>query len=124
MSKYKVRFHLARGDHFMHWQIKNTETGDTIYVDPDKHSLYLEGCELVNRVSTAKKIYNGADKTVCAWVECQRYFIDEHSEDSCTDYHVSYNPRKLPHWRDMITGEIIDGKCFRGLYTVGRGLYY
>ena len=42
---YKVRFHLGRGEHFMHWQVKSDE-GVVSYVDPQDNQLAMLGCKL------------------------------------------------------------------------------
>ena len=47
----------------------------------------------------AKKIFEGQNKTVCAWVDCDNV-VDNMSQpetlDAMTQY--KYNPRKNPHW--------------------------
>ena len=45
--EYKVRFHLQRGQHYMHWQIKAYD-GTVKYLDPNKYQLELYGCKLIN----------------------------------------------------------------------------
>ena len=67
---YKVRFHLGRGKHFMQWQIKSDENVVS-YVDPLDNQLAMLGCRLSLQPSAAQKIHDGANKTVCAWIECE-----------------------------------------------------
>jgi len=48
--EYKVRFHLQRGQHYMHWQIKAYD-GTVKYIDPNKYQLELYGCKLINKIN-------------------------------------------------------------------------
>ena len=43
--EYKVRFHLQRGQHYMHWQIKAYD-GTVKYIDPNKYSYSHISCIL------------------------------------------------------------------------------
>lgn len=103
MSKTRVRFHLAKGENYMKWQVKSPDS--TEYYDPQRVRLHMVGCKLRNVRGTADKICNeGADKTVCAWVECDSVRVEMLS---LTDVTMSdgndvlyYNPRILPHWFD------------------------
>lgn len=116
-SKIQVRFHLAAGENFMKWQVK--EGGRVSYYDPETTNLVLFNARLRNQVGTAKKINEGANKTVCAWVECDRIELTEkpvHREA------VLYNPRVAPHWRDGNHNNI-DGVAFEKLVSVNRTLY-
>lgn len=122
---YRVRFHLANGPHFMHWQIKDMETGNVEYVNPDKKSLYLIGCKLRNSPSTAKKIFETGDKTVCAWIECKSWHTQTlaWSEDMINSgvQWLEYNPHKKPHWN--LSGENIDGYRYSMLMTHNKKVY-
>jgi hypothetical protein len=123
---YKVRFHLANGPHYMHWQIKDSD-GNIEYIDPEKYSLWLIGCKLKNNAGTAKKIFEGADKTVCAWIECKswhlqsRYSMSENMLDAIHMEHIEYNPHKQPYW--SLLGMNMDGKECNDLVTHGRRVY-
>ena len=64
---YKVRFNLGAGVRFMKWKITNPD-GNHTYHEPNDVVLKLKGCKLYNNVSGAKKIKDGANKTVVAWV--------------------------------------------------------
>lgn len=116
-GKIKVRFHFAAGENFMKWQVKE---GDHVsYYDPETTNLVLINAKLRNQVGTAKKINEGANKTVCAWVECDRVELAKkpvHREV------ILYNPRIAPHWRD-INNNNIDGLEFDKLVSVNRTLY-
>ena len=116
---FKVRFHLAQGENYMKWQIKN-HLGEVTYYDPEKVTLAMYKCKLVNQKGTAQKIYDGANKTVCAWIECGAIRILNPSE--ITENKVSYNPRVQPNW--MMNNQIVDNIGFNYLRTSGRGVYF
>ena len=48
--EYKVRFHLQRGQHYMHWQIKAWD-GTVKYIDPNKYQIEMYKCNLVNKTN-------------------------------------------------------------------------
>ena len=52
---YKIRFHLAKGVNFMKWQIKDTKSGEVIYISPKYYSLHFEGVTLKNSKSPTAK---------------------------------------------------------------------
>lgn len=115
----KVRFHLAQGENYMKWQVKNHK-GEVTYHDPQEVTLAMYECKLVNQQGTAQKIFDGANKTVCAWIECEGICILDPTE--ITDNKVSYNPRVAPHW--MMNGVVVDKVRFNYLRTSGRGVYF
>ena len=101
-KRYRVRFHLARGDNYMKWQVFDRQQNTKSYLDPNFKSLVMFNCELGNHSSTAKRIYAGENKTVCAWVACDDIKIKDRSDvippvaNGMT--HYKYNPKKNPHW--------------------------
>lgn len=123
MNKIKVRFHLGAGENYQKWQIKLVN-GDTIYVDPSRASLVLYGCKLVNHKATAQRICDGENKTVCAWIECERVcgnYDDDRLEYS-EDYPIMYNPKVRPHWSNN-EGTSIDNLEFDCIISKGRKLF-
>ena len=137
--KYKVRFHLGKGEHHGHWQIIKPN-GEREFVNPDdefKYQVKLFNCRLVNRATTAKKIYDGVcNKTVCSWIECSsvkvvgilsHIFQDGDPTDSRyeigTSVELRYNPRKNPFWVHSATLSNVDGHTFRHLFTSGNKVY-
>ena len=68
---YKVRFHLARGKHYMHWQVKDKD-GNNEYYDPAEVTLIMKECKLHNQPNATKKILLGENKRPCAWVICEK----------------------------------------------------
>lgn len=116
----KVRFHLAQGENYMKWQVKNHH-GEVTYHDPQEVTLAMYECKLVNQQGTAQKIFDGANKTVCAWIECEGICILA-STTEIKSNKVSYNPRVAPHW--MMNGVDVDGIRFNYLKTSGRSVYF
>jgi hypothetical protein len=113
-----VRFNLGKGkSRYMKWKIECNGT-TLVYIDPNDVTLIMENCRLVNQKTAAEKIYKGANKTVCAWIECENLSIRE--PINIGGEHVSYNPRKAPHW--VFQGENADGQTFAMIVTKGREL--
>ncbi len=125
MKSFKVRFHLAKGANFMKWQI-TSPCGNIEYFDPIDTQLTLKGCVLKNHKKVAQTIFNGANKTVCAWVLCEEIeintlgnFVQADNKDQSNK--VRYNPRVTPNW--VYDGVVVDGCKFEQLVSVDRGLY-
>lgn len=118
---YRVRFHLAKGPNFLKWQVKNMETGDVSYHDPKQVSLRLRTARLKNQKATALKINQGANKSVCAWVEADEATVLAPSEYSDLEP-VSYNPKIEPFWRDRQNANI-DGTSHTVIVTEGNRLF-
>ena len=117
---YRVRFHLAKGDHFMHWQVKNLDTKEIKYYNPEIFSLYIVEATLKNQRSTAEKIHAGENKSVCAWVNCKEVHATTNSQLLVKgEDKMSYNPRRAPYWTDS-TGRNMDNMSFLSLTTAGR----
>ena len=120
---YHVRFHLGRGANYMKWQVKDSN-GVVRYYDPDSVRLVMLNAKLHNRPNVAKKICEGANKTVCAWVECE--WVGVVSEmDSKVPYGknaILYNPKKAPNWTNK-QGENLDGKHFHTIISNQKFLF-
>ena len=129
---YKVRFHLGRGEHFMHWQIKSKlNTGDGTgakeivdYVDPLDNQLAMLGCKLSLQPTAAQKIHDGANKTVCAWIECEAVQVLEVNrlKPNEQDYRIKFNPRQNPEWTDGYNN-VVSGNEYEILFTNDRTLW-
>ena len=120
-SKLKVRFHLAKGHNFMKWQIKGSENVD--YYKPEDVSLMIVNAKLVNQKSAAKKILEGASKTVCAWVECEDVLvIPKVMSDMIESRRIKFNPKCIDHWTDS-NGDNVDGSTYKLLTTKNRNIY-
>lgn len=123
--KYQVRFHLARGEHYMHWQIRASD-GSVRYVDPSKYQIEMIGCKLINKVGTARSVNKKGVKSVCGWVECEDYwpvFNDTIPVDSLEKLY--YNPIRDIHWRrDGDDGDYSWDDCYYdSLVTDGRQVH-
>jgi hypothetical protein len=128
---YKVRFNLGRGENFMKWKITNLNDNTHQYVDPKQVDLSLVNCELKNYKTTATKINEGSNKTVCAWIICES--VKTIPTTLCQQYHrfpssrsqqwtkISYNPRVKPYW--TINEKDVDGDKFDNLETNGTKIF-
>lgn len=128
MKKFKVRFHLGKGKNFMKWQV--TSPGGIVkYFDPKDTQLRLVGCLLKNHKKVAQTIFNGANKTVCAWVLCEDIHITTDLLIRTNrvpfgvdpEMQVRYNPRVQPNW--VYEDKIVDNCKFSELVSVDRGLF-
>jgi hypothetical protein len=122
MKSIKVRFNLGAGVNFMKWKIERPD-GVISYHSPEDVQLIMNGCVLKNQKSTALKIFNGSNKTVCSWILCGSIEIltngvSTHLQDS---ERVSYNPKVSPNW--IFRGSIADGMRFDKLITSGNKVY-
>lgn len=106
MSKEKrLRYHLARGEFYKHWQLKNSRIGKPVYFNPEDTNFLLEDVKLYNKRYAAQKIYEGANKGVCAWLSISGKIMVSPSEiDVSNMTEVSYNPRVAPFWTYKIVG--------------------
>ena len=122
MKSTKVRFNLGAGKNFMKWKIERPN-GAISYHSPEEVQLIMSGCVLKNQKTTALKIFEGANKTVCSWILCDEVEIINNpglikANDS---ERVSYNPRVVPNW--MFRGSIADGMRFNRLVSLGNKVY-
>jgi hypothetical protein len=122
-NRIKVRFHLAAGEHFMHWQVKIGE--QVTYYKPSEVFIEMRGCKLRNHRGVAERIHAGENKTVCAWIECEAIAVynavvgEFYNLDSGKP--VRYNPRVAPYWMNG-EGENLDNSTHRVIYSRGKGL--
>ena len=125
---YKIRFHLGRGDNFMKWQVKTlvSDGSDLIqYFEPEKYQLAMFDAKLRVQTGTAKKIHEGACKTVCAWVECKELQIlgsADFIKPNVSDFYVRFNPRRNPEWVDM-HDNIMSNEEYSLLVSQDRSLF-
>lgn len=129
---YKVRFHLGRGKNFMKWQVtSNLNTGDgtgakhvVSYVNPQENQLAMLGCKLSLQPTAAQKIHDGANKTVCAWIECESVQVLEVNrlKPNEQDYRIKFNPRQSPNWTDGYNN-VVSGNEYEILFTNDRTLW-
>lgn len=119
MMRYQVRFHLGKGENFGKWQVKGP--GGIQYHDPAKATLTMLDCQLRNQRGTAQKVHDGANKSVCAWVDCNELMVSGPVE--MLGVPVSYNPRVAPYWRNF-SGQNIDNRRIEVLRSIGRQVIF
>jgi len=118
-NKYQVRFNLGKGKNFMKWKV-SYPSGTARYYEPSEVLIIMSGCKLVNHKGTAQKIFDGANKTVCAWVECDGVKVINKVVTQSEARQVCYNPRVTPHW--VLDNEVVDKVEFEELFTVGKSV--
>jgi hypothetical protein len=127
---YKVRFHLARGKHYQHWQVKD-KCGDVEYYNPEEVTLIMKECKLHNQPNATKKILLGENKRPCAWVICEKVEVTPKDVRPFSDYVLAFNPRMSWHWKvinegymePLVLGYNMDFKEFSFLATHQRQIY-
>jgi hypothetical protein len=122
MSKYKLRFNLGKGKNYMKWKITHP-SGKVDYLEPNDVTIVMKNCLLRNQKSSAQKIFDGANKTVCAWIEAERLMVITEIDGALflLGDQVSYNPRVAPNW--IVKGEDADGKELSNLVTDNRKIF-
>jgi hypothetical protein len=122
MARIKVRFNLGKGANFMKWKVQYPN-GNVEYYVPSEVQLIMKDCQLRNHKGVAKKIFDGANKTVCAWVLCDEIEIHTNNFakfDLICD-RIKYNPRVQPNW--LLNGEIADNQFVDVIGSIDFGLY-
>lgn len=118
---YKLRFNLSAGKYFQQWQLKNRD--EISYYHPDEVTIRAYNVTLKNNSRISSKIFQGAHKTVCAWLDCE--YIDISPAESIKTEgftHLKFNPRNFPHWTVENTGWNLDGKIVGNIVTIGRNV--
>jgi len=128
---YKVRFHLARGENYMKWQVSMisheaaTPSGirtEINYYDPKKTKIIMINCKLNNVFNIANKIFLGENKKVCAWISCENLFVSNNLSDLDNFLgSLTYNPRIFPHW--SLNGTNVDNNYYNCLITKDNKVY-
>jgi hypothetical protein len=127
---YEVRFHLGKGQHYMHWQVKEMLGRKKVweyYIDPIKYQVEMVDCELVNKVNKAKKVHAAGKKDVAGWVRCARveYIVRDKGLPVDNLERVFYNPIRDVHWRrESDDGEFAwDDSEYATLITNNKQVY-
>jgi hypothetical protein len=122
MKSIKVRFNLGRGKNYMKWKIQYTD-GTVEYHSPSEVQLVMDNCILKNYKSVSQKIFDGENKTVCAWVLCKSIAIksDSFIQADLNGERIRYNPRVAPNW--TLNDSNADGMSVDKLVSVDFGLY-
>ena len=121
MKRIKVRFNLGAGKNFMKWKIERPD-GIISYHSPKEVQLVMAGCVLKNQKTTALKIFQGANKTVCSWILCESIEIRVPKISKINELdRVSYNHRVTPNW--IFQGSVADGTRFNNLVSLDNKVY-
>ena len=122
MARIKVRFNLGKGVNYLKWKIQYPDNS-VVYYRPTDVQLILRGCQLKNHKSVAQKIFNGNEKSVCAWVLCDEVEIlkDNFTQLDTSFDKLKYNPRVEPNW--VLNGVNADNEKFGVIGSVDYGLY-
>ena len=122
MKRIRVRFNLGKGANYMKWKVENPN-GTVEYHSATDTQLILFNCQLRNHKQTAQKIFNGANKTVCAWVLCNDIDIikKDFTPYDINSRRIRYNPRVQPNW--LLDDKIVDNEYFDTIASVDYGLY-
>ena len=115
----KVRYHLQRGPNYKKWQFRHNDT--VWYHDPAYRPIVIKNCRLKNNRRTAEKIYNGENKSVCAWVNFDSMELLQPGKKIEGMTKVHYNPREAPFW--CVNGQNVDGYIFNELVLTGDGVF-
>jgi hypothetical protein len=122
MKNIRVRFNLGRGENYLKWKVEYPN-GRVQYHDPCMTQLIMKNCILKNRRSTAEKIFNGENKTVCSWVTCETLIVrHDPGEVTTNNDRLRYNPRANPYWTNE-NGEDVDNEFYKELTTNNRNLF-
>jgi hypothetical protein len=122
MARIKVRFNLGRGVNYMKWKVQYPN-GVVEYHKPSEVQLLMVNCQLRNHKGVAQKIFDGANKTVCAWVLCEEIEIRKNTfaQFDLSGNRVKYNPRVKPNW--VLNDEVVDNHYCKRIGSVDFGLY-
>ena len=117
----KIRFNLGRGKNYRNWQLTNLNK--VVAYFPQEADLTLYKTNLHNNKKTAIKIFNGANKQVCAWINCEDVSAVKYKSN--VDFaleEIFYNPRECTSWVDA-HGNNLDGMAFPVLVITGGKLF-
>lgn len=122
MARIKVRFNLGKGVNYMKWKIQYPN-GNVEYHRPADVQLVMKNCQLRNHKKTAQKIFDGANKTVCAWVLCEEIEIrfKNFAKWDLICERIKYNPRVQPNW--LLNDVIVDNQSVEVIGSIDYGLY-
>ena len=116
--KFKIRFHLGAGENFMKWRVEDVDDKTVTFFDPSDFNAIIKDGKLYNQKSAAKKINEGANKTVCAWIMAKDYKLIKLFDNEIQS-EVKYNPRQTPYWTNN-DGENLDGKEYKTMYITNK----
>lgn len=116
----KVRFNLGK-KYYKFWKITYCKNHHAYY-DPSSCDLVMTTCRLKNQKATANKINAGANKSVCAWIECDHVEIVEKAGNPDNLARIYYNPKINPFWTDSKENNV-DNLYFEKLLGINGRIY-
>lgn len=127
----EVRFHLSRGEHYMHWQVKvmrGREKIDVYYHNPSEYQLELRGCKLINKLNKAKQVYEAGVHDVSGWIHCEEVMLRKTYFPKLPVDNLEklfYNPIRDPYWRrESDSNEFVwDNSEYATLLTNDKQVY-
>ena len=126
---YKIRFHLGRGEHYRHWQIRGV-AGEVWYCNPEDCHLFLNDCTLISEQRTAQKVLKSGKKDVCGWILCRTWTLIFRDDEYIERLHpvdklrrVWYNPIVDTDWHVQGYSNHVTGLTFPELITKGNRVY-
>jgi hypothetical protein len=134
MKAIRVRFNLSRGKNYMKWKLEFptirdakgtiTHSSSVQYLNPSEVILMMSDCVLDNHKEVAQKIFDGGNKTVCAWVLCKEIIVlpSRLNIQTPKENQLRYNPRIVPCW--MLEDRNVDGVRFTHIISQGKNLFY
>jgi hypothetical protein len=120
-NKIKVRYNLSKGKNYGKWKIWSKSGVE--YHSPEIVQLILNNCQLKNNLKIAQRIYEGENKSVCAWIICESITINHIGDFDKLESHINikYNPRIKPNWD--INGLNGDNMFIKKIFTNDKKLY-
>lgn len=119
---FKLRYNLSRGKNFKKWKLTAPDNS-VKFLDPLKVDILLLNCVLYNNKKIAEKIFYGANKNVCAWIQAEEVLISNKQLDTLNlKQEVTFNPRVQPYW--CYAGENFDNKKLSTILTKGNTLFF
>lgn len=124
---FDVRFHLGRGQHYKHWQVKSPDS--VAYYDPKVYSLILNECCLKNNRNKAEKIFESKRRDVCGFVRCSQYtaVLKEYTDymflEPEVKFELMFDPKIAPYWRKHNDPNAYDGLTYSTLVTNDKRVF-
>jgi hypothetical protein len=81
----------------------------------------MTDCVFKNYKKVAKKIFDGGEKVVCAWILCKNIEVYSGKWFKDESMRVRYNPRVQPNW--LLDGHIMDNDGVPQIHTIDYGVY-
>jgi len=92
-----------------------------VFFEPEDFKAVIINGKLHNHPSTAKKINDGSNKTVCAWIMAEDILMDS-TDNMWLRGSVAYNPRVMPHWIDN-NGNNVDKVEYEEMLIDNKKIY-